>query len=371
MEFFSAVIIYVLMIVGFFLLGSLGDFIKKQKDRYDWRGFDENGRHKNGTLYNDEGYDKDGYNREGYNRLGYNKNGYNRYGYDASGYNVNGFDKDGYDKEGYDQNGFDKQGYNREGYNRDGYNKLGYNHYGYNKTSVYVENATTPDDYDKDGYNPSGFNKSGYHKNGTFYNDDGYDKDGYDEYGYNKSGYDRDGYNRNGYNKFGQLCREYDSSNNKNNFTNDALPPKHIRDYFQDGYYVSFDPKETTNAVGKKYHTHLDCYLSWSNYALVNFDLEGCWYRVTERYVQYHGLVKCKFCEERDKMITVAKPDKTLTKELEPKLLAGKKVLHKKFGQGYIEHVDKSSDKIKVTFANGPKEFILSTAMENYLELVD
>lgn len=176
MEFFSAVIIYVLMIVGFFLLGSLGDFIKKQKDRYDWRGFDENGIHKNGTLYDDEGYDKDGYNRDGYNRLGYNKNGYDKDGYDKNGYNTLGFNKDGYNKYGYNVSGYNKDGFDRNGRNREGYDTQGFDKYG----------------YDKEGYNQNGFDKQGYNR-------EGYDQNGYNKLGYNKNGYIRNGFDINGY----------------------------------------------------------------------------------------------------------------------------------------------------------------------------
>ena len=277
---------------------------------YNEKGFNINNIHKNETRYDDDGYDINGYNRNGYNK--------------------DGFDKYGYDKEGYNQNGFDKNGFDL-----------------------------------------NGFNNSGYHKNGTFYDNDGYDRDGYNRDGYNRDGYDRDGYNRNGYNRFGGLCKEY-TFNNKNVYNDGKLPVQYINDYYEDGYYVTFDPDETNSIRGKTYHTHLDCYKSWKQHMQLKFKIDGAWYKIKREDVFLYGLKKCKFCQKRDEhIITNKKIDKTLTKEYEKQLVYGKRVFHQKFGEGNIEHIDKLNDKIKVTFKSGTKEFILSTAIQNYLELID
>ena len=291
------------------------------ESRFDWRGFNKNsGIHRNGTPYDDNGFDKNGYDKRGFN---VNKTHYNGTHFDDYGYDIQGYNKDGYDRDGYDKRGFNV-----------------------NKT----------------------------HYNGTRFDDYGYDIQGYNKDGYDRDGYDRDGYNKNGYNRLGKICNEYDSDFQKIKvFIGDELIISNIYEHNENCYYVPFDPSETKDVFGRKYHTYLDCFLSWSKNQRFEFETleeKRAWHKVTREYILQNGLKKCWFCESRDKPSKNIMPPKTLTSEVEKHLITGKKVLHKKFGVGNIDSIDKSNNKIKVVFGSVEREFLLLTAV-NYLEIID
>lgn len=236
---FIIIAIFVLInLVGLFPIIRAKRYARLQnkfnKQGYNFRDFNREGRHISGKNHNEnrcdfrgfnidtklflnrrkydyDGFDFEAYDRFGYNRQGFKRDGYNHLGFDAKGFNKNGYDIQGYAPDGFNKLNYDKEGYNREGFNIKGYNRLGFDQHGYNARG-----------YDTSGYNKFGFDVRGFDRQG--YNKKGLDKDGYNSQGYNEKGFDKNGFNKDGFNERGFDVKGFNAQGyDKNGYGRDGF----------------------------------------------------------------------------------------------------------------------------------------------------